>query len=98
RFCTNNWIGSHRHTALIRTEPERLAGDTAYGSGANLNWLVNEAKIAPTWFGRRPWKHVSAVHDHLAPIARRLPQLAPDIPSGAVREPRAPARRVGFPG
>ena len=22
-------------------KPERLAGDTAYGSGANLNWLVN---------------------------------------------------------
>jgi transposase len=28
-------------------KPEWLAGDTAYGSGANLNWLVNEAKIAP---------------------------------------------------
>ena len=28
-------------------KPERLAGDTAYGSGANLNWLVNEVKIAP---------------------------------------------------
>jgi hypothetical protein len=26
---------------------DRLAGDTAYGSGANLDWLVNEAKIAP---------------------------------------------------
>src|SRR6516164_7360209 len=40
-------------TMIARTEqrfdikPERLAGDTAYGSGANLNWLVNEAKIAP---------------------------------------------------
>jgi hypothetical protein len=40
-------------TMLERTEqrfaikPERLAGDTAYGSGANLDWLVNEAKIAP---------------------------------------------------
>jgi hypothetical protein len=40
-------------TIIERTEqrfdikPERLAGDTAYGSGANLNWLVNEAKIAP---------------------------------------------------
>jgi hypothetical protein len=31
----------------IDIKPERLAGDTAYGSGANLNWLVNEAKIAP---------------------------------------------------
>jgi hypothetical protein len=27
-------------------KPERLAGDTAYGSGANLNWLVNK-KIGP---------------------------------------------------
>jgi transposase len=27
--------------------PERLAGDTAYGAGANLDWLVNDAKIAP---------------------------------------------------
>src|SRR5215510_13758342 len=40
-------------TMIERTEqrfdikPERLAGDTAYGSGANLNWLINEAKIAP---------------------------------------------------
>jgi len=40
-------------TMIERTEqrfdikPERLAGDTAYGSGVNLNWLVNEAKIAP---------------------------------------------------
>ena len=28
-------------------KPERLAGDTAYGSGANLDWLVNDKKIAP---------------------------------------------------
>jgi hypothetical protein len=28
-------------------KPERLAADTAYGSGANLDWLVNEKKIAP---------------------------------------------------
>src|SRR5678815_3437514 len=28
-------------------KPERLAGDTAYGSGANLNWLVKDKKIAP---------------------------------------------------
>src|SRR5262245_54385589 len=40
-------------TMIERTEsrfdikPEWLAGDTAYGSGASLNWLVNEAKIAP---------------------------------------------------
>jgi transposase len=40
-------------TMLDRTQerfdlkPKCLAGDTAYGSGANLNWLVNEKNIAP---------------------------------------------------
>ena len=40
-------------TMIERTEerfglkPERLAADTAYGSAANLNWLVNEKEIAP---------------------------------------------------
>src|SRR5580700_7407329 len=44
---------SAARTMIKRTEqrfdikPERLAGDTAYGSGPNLNWLVSEAKIAP---------------------------------------------------
>src|SRR6476659_6214879 len=28
-------------------KPERLAGDTAYGSRANLNWLVKDKDIAP---------------------------------------------------
>src|SRR5260370_28912401 len=27
--------------------PDRLAADTAYGSAATLDWLVNEKKIAP---------------------------------------------------
>jgi transposase len=41
------------NTMIERTEecfdikPKWLAGDTAYGSGKNLNWLVNDAKIAP---------------------------------------------------
>jgi hypothetical protein len=40
-------------TMIERTEqrfdikPKRLAGDTAYGSGENLNWLVNDKDIAP---------------------------------------------------
>src|SRR6187399_562312 len=40
-------------TMIERTEerfdlkPERLAADTAYGSAANLNWLVNEKGISP---------------------------------------------------
>src|SRR6266581_6363492 len=40
-------------TMIERTEqrfaikPERLAGDTAYGSAPNLDWLVNEQGIAP---------------------------------------------------
>ena len=28
-------------------KPERLAADTAYGSGPNLNWLVKGKDIAP---------------------------------------------------
>ena len=35
-----------RTEACFDIKPERLAADTAYGSGANLNWLVNK-KIAP---------------------------------------------------
>src|SRR5215467_1309385 len=41
------------NTMIERTEgrfnikPERLAADTAYGSGANLEWLVKDKKIAP---------------------------------------------------
>ena len=40
-------------TMIERTEecfgikPEWIAADTAYGAGANLNWLVNEKEIAP---------------------------------------------------
>jgi transposase len=40
-------------TMIDRTEerfglkPERLAADTAYGSAATLNWIVNEKRIAP---------------------------------------------------
>src|SRR5262245_13358020 len=40
-------------TMIKRTEesfglkPERLAADTAYGSAANLNWLVNDKKVPP---------------------------------------------------
>jgi hypothetical protein len=40
-------------TMIDRTEerfglrPERLAGDTAYGSATTLNWLVNDKGIAP---------------------------------------------------
>jgi transposase len=40
-------------TMIERTEerfgikPDRLAADTAYGSGANLNWLVTDKDIAP---------------------------------------------------
>src|ERR1700759_2978521 len=45
-------VGATR-TMIERTEerfaikPERLAGDTAYGSGANLDWLGNEGQIKP---------------------------------------------------
>jgi hypothetical protein len=36
-----------RTEARFDIKPERGAADTAYGSGANLNWLVNEKNIAP---------------------------------------------------
>src|SRR5262249_18342294 len=36
-----------RTEARFDIKPERLAADTAYGSGANLNWLVYEKNIAP---------------------------------------------------
>src|SRR5499425_3644277 len=45
-------VGAAR-TMIERTEErfglkaERLAADTAYGSGANLNWLVQHKKLAP---------------------------------------------------
>src|SRR4051795_3007074 len=45
-------VGAAR-TMINRTEqrfglkPERLAGDTAYGAAAMLNWLVEEKGIAP---------------------------------------------------
>ena len=38
-----------RNTGALRYQAgKRLAGDTAYGSGANLNWLVNDKDIART--------------------------------------------------
>ena len=45
-------VGAAR-TMIDRTEdrfglkPARLAADTAYGSAANLDWIVNDKKIAP---------------------------------------------------
>ena len=36
-----------RTEARFGIKPEWLAADTAYGSAANLNWLVNEQGIAP---------------------------------------------------
>lgn len=36
-----------RTEARFGIKPEWLAADTAYGSASNLNWLVNEQRIAP---------------------------------------------------
>src|SRR5450631_259152 len=36
-----------RTAACFGIKPEWLVGDTAYGSAPNLDWLVNEQKIAP---------------------------------------------------
>jgi hypothetical protein len=48
----NSEVGAAK-TLIERTEerfgikPNRLAADTAHGSGANLNWLVTDKDIAP---------------------------------------------------
>ena len=39
--------GASSATERFDLKPERLAADTAYGSAANLDWLVNEKGIAP---------------------------------------------------
>ena len=36
-----------RTEATFGIKPQWLAADTAYGSAANLDWLVNEQKVAP---------------------------------------------------
>jgi hypothetical protein len=36
-----------RTHARFGIKPEWLAGDTAYGSASNLDWLVNEQEIVP---------------------------------------------------
>src|SRR5882757_7288697 len=36
-----------RTEACFGIKPQWLVGDTAYGSAANLNWLVNDTNIAP---------------------------------------------------
>jgi hypothetical protein len=36
-----------RTEACFGIKPERLAADTAYGSAANLDWVVNDKNIAP---------------------------------------------------
>jgi hypothetical protein len=44
---TKSLLTSARKPRPNSVKPERLAADTAYGSAANLNWLVNDKKIAP---------------------------------------------------
>ena len=36
-----------RLEATFDIKPKRLVGDTAYGTGSMLNWIVNDKKIAP---------------------------------------------------
>ena len=42
-----------RTKACFGIKPAWLAADTAYGSAANLDWLVNEQGIAPAFPGHR---------------------------------------------
>jgi len=77
-------------TMIERTEerfglkPERLAADTAYGSAANLNWLVNDKKIAPHipvidkskredgTFSRQQFSYDAATDTYMSARPRRL--------------------------
>ena len=39
-----------RVEATFDIKPDRWVGDTAYGSGPMLGWIVNEKQIAPTYW------------------------------------------------
>ena len=64
-----------RSAGAADIKPERLAGYTAYGSGANVNWLVNEVKNAP---------HIPK---HIRQSRRRadLPNPSPDCAARQIR-------------
>jgi hypothetical protein len=50
RYFINSYLPRNmieRTEACFGIKPEWLAADTAYGSGFNLDWLVNEQRIAP---------------------------------------------------
>ncbi len=65
-------------TMIERTEerfglkPERLAADTAYGSAANLNWLVNEKRSRHIfWSSTSPSGMTAPSHARTSPSTRR---------------------------
>jgi hypothetical protein len=81
-------VGAAR-TMIERTEerfgvrPARLAADTAYGSAANLDWLVNEKQIAP---------HIPVI-DNVQAGGRRLLARGLHLRQGA-RPLHLPSRRA----
>ena len=77
-----------RTEACFGIKPGWLAGDTAYGSAANLDWLVNQQGIAPhvpvidkseredDTFSREEFVYDEARDIYLCPAARRWPRRA----------------------
>ncbi len=66
-----------RTEACFGIKPEWLAGDTAYGVGANLNWLVNEKEIAPhipviDKSKREDFTYAGADNVYICPAGKRL--------------------------
>src|SRR6185436_6266754 len=65
-------------TMIERTEqrfdikPERLAGDTAYGSGANLNWLVDKSKREDGTFSRENFSFDKEQNVYICPAGKVL--------------------------
>jgi hypothetical protein len=71
-------------------KPEWLAADTAYGSGANLNWLVKDKKIAP---------HVPVIDSRTATMGHSVGKTSRSTRSvtcTSARQARFSPRRAGW--
>ena len=71
-------------------KPERLAGDTGYGSGANLNWLVKDKDIAP---------HIPVIDKSNArtePLVGRTSRSTRTVTCTSARRTRSSRRRASW--
>ena len=105
-------VGAAR-TMIDRTEdrfglhPERLAGDTAYGSAEMLNWLAVERNIAPhipvidksarrdSTFAREGFRYDQASDTYTCPIGKTLATSGTLVNDGATLLYRGSTRDCG---